>query len=95
MVLEGDSELRISSIDRHVFNDAISHIAGERILYLADATINIVGRSLCEHFHRCIRQVADKAGQAIAIGYVVSGEAKAHALHVTRKNYMFGNLAHF
>ena len=85
----------MSSIHRYFFNDAVSYIAGKGILYLADTSIDIVWRSLCEHFDRSIRQVADKARQPIAAGYVVNGEAKAHALNVARKNYMFGNLAHF
>ena len=93
--LERNSEFFVFWIGRRFLDECLPDIAGKRILYLVDTSINVIWRSLREHFHGSIRQIADKAGQARAIGYMVSGEAKAHALNMAAKNYMFGNLAHF
>jgi len=95
IALEGNSEFFVFWVWRDFLNESSPYIAGERILYLADTSIDIVGCSLCEHFHRSIRQVADEAGQPIAAGHMVCGEAKAHPLNMATENYMFGNLAHF
>jgi hypothetical protein len=79
----------------NLFDLGVSYVAGERILYVLDTFIDVVGCSLGEHFDRAVAQVTHEAGQPVAIGHAVSGESEPHALHVTHEDYLFGNLHHF
>jgi len=69
-------------------------VAGKRGFYFVNTSVYIFGFSLGEHLNAAIRQVADKAGQLMSIGNPVSGEAKADALHLAGKDYVFGGLVH-
>jgi len=88
-------EFQVLWVNGDFFDLCISYVAGKGGLYFPDAVVNICIRALGEHFHSTIMTIADEAGQLIAIGYVISGEAKADTLDPAGEHYMFGTLAHF
>jgi hypothetical protein len=92
---KGDSEICVLGIESYLLDSGFSYITGERFLYIPYAIIYIFSGTLPYHFDSTVRQVANKTCQLMAIGYVVSREAKADALHTPDEDYMFGSLVHF
>ena len=76
------------------FDFGVSDIAGERIFYVPEAIVNIIGTALREHLNNAVRHISDEAGQWITIGYPESGKTKADTMDLAGENYMFGCLNH-
>lgn len=92
--LKPDIEVFISRVARNFFNSGLPDVFAEILLYITNTLINVLGTTLGKHLNRTIRKVADKATQAISIGYAVCREPKPHPLHSTDENYMSGDLIH-
>ena len=93
--LKGDFEGFVLVVGGGVLDFGFGYIVGEGFLYVPDAASDVVGISLGEHFDGSIRQISDKAGQFVSVGYVKRGKTKADTLYAARKNYMFSCLYHF
>lgn len=82
-------------INGDFFDFGLSNVAGKGILYFLDTVVNTCIRALGKHLDSAVRQVADKTGQLMAVGYMISSETKADTLNPADENYLFGDLAHF
>jgi hypothetical protein len=67
------------------------HVARKSFFDVPYTVFNALGGALGEHLDGAIRQIADKTGQVMTVGYPVGGEPKTDALNVTREYDMFGN----
>ena len=77
------------------FDLGVCNVAAEVVIDLLQAALDVFGFALGEHFDGSIRQVADKAGELMAVGDSMCGVAKADALHLTDEDYVSGSLVHF
>jgi hypothetical protein len=91
---EGDSEILISWVKRHFHDYGLPNAAGEIGLYVLYAAIYVSRSPLRKHLHCAVRQISHKAAQSMLIGNPVGGIAKADALNLAGKYYMFGGLLH-
>ena len=89
--LESDSEVCVSRIGRDFHGLDLSDVAGQAILNISYAIVYIFSRALGEHLDGAVWEVADVAGQLVAAGHPVGGEAKAHALDPAGEDYVFCN----
>lgn len=92
--LQGYSEVCVFGIWGRIFDLGLSDAAGKSEFYFVNTFVYVFGFSLGKHLHTAIRQVADEAGQLVAVGNPVSGEAKADTLHLAEEYYAFGSLVH-
>jgi hypothetical protein len=89
--LESDLETCVSRVGRDFYGFDFPDVAGQAILNVFYAIIYIFSRSLGEHFDGAVREVADVAGQLVAAGHPVGGEAKTHALDPAGEDYVLCN----
>jgi len=73
-----------------LFDPGFSYVAGEGLLDFSYAGVDVFGGALGEHLDGPVKEVADEAGQLVAMGDAVSGEAKTDALDVSDEDYVLG-----
>jgi hypothetical protein len=78
-------------IGRDVVDDSLPYITRERFSDIPYAVIDVLGGTLGDHFDRSVPQVANEAGEPMAMGHPVGGEAKTDALNVTGEYYVLRN----
>ena len=88
---ESDLEITVPWVRRDFHGLDLSDVAGQAILNISYAIIYVLSRSLGEHLDGAVWEVADVAGQLVAAGHPVGGEAKAHALDPAGEDYVFCN----
>jgi len=92
---ECDFEVFILRVEGNVLDFDLCDVASNSFFNFLDALVDVIGRTLSEHFDIAISDVADKTGQLIVIGCTEGCEAKANALNAAGKDYMFRNLVHY
>ena len=68
-------------VRRGVLYPGIPDIVAESFGDVPQAILNIIGMSLCEHFHRAIGQIPDVTCQLASKCYPLGSKAKANALN--------------
>lgn len=92
---EGYSEVCVSRVGRGFFGFDLSDVADQGLLNISYAILYISGRSLGEHLHCAVAEIADVAGQLMPGGHPVSGEPEAHALDRAAEDYVPCNHSRF
>ena len=88
---ECDLEICVPWVGRDFYGFDLSGVAGQAILDVSYAIVYVLSRTLGEHLDGAVREVADVAGQLVAAGHPVGGEAKAHTLDPAGEDYMLCN----
>ncbi len=89
--LEGYSEICVLGVGGQIGDFCFCDVAEEGLLDVGYAVVYVGGCALGEHFYCCVGQVADEAGEPVAIGYSVGGEAEADALNAASEDYVLGD----
>ncbi len=89
--LEGYSEICVLGVGGQIGDFGFCYVAEEGLLDVGYAVVYIAGWALCEHFYCALALVADEAGEPVAIGYSLGGEAEADALNATDEDNVFGD----
>jgi hypothetical protein len=93
--LKSDFEVFVLVVGGDFFDFDVPNIAAKIFFYVPDTIVDCLRRTLEEHLNGPIRQIVDKTGQSVAIGYVKNGKAEADTLNLAGENYMLGYLAHY
>ena len=75
-------------IGRNFLDFNISDVAGQGLLNISYAVIDIFGLSLSEHLDGAVSEIADIPAQLISTRHPVSGEPEAHALNPAAEDYV-------
>jgi hypothetical protein len=70
-------------------------IASKSEFYFVNTFVYVFWFPLDKHFNVTTGEVTDKAGQLMAAGNPVSGEAKTNTLDLADEYYTLGSLIHF